>query len=211
VGEADHASVTNSTIMAVFGMSLNNVSHSTFTDITYLVGKPRYHGLNGPILSLTRGGHNTVNNVGGGLLGSVGSDIGGGRSGIVIESSDHNLIDEATIHGLGNPGEPGPAGILLTQNSSYNSVTNSSISEFGPGGIEVDQGSLHNLIEGNSVIVNTSSTTFAMFDENADCGSNIWINNSFSNVSNPLLISANPASCIKLAGVGFSSSREKLR
>jgi hypothetical protein len=196
VGEANHASVTDLAIMAVFGITLNSVSHSTFSDISYLVGEPRYHGVNGPVLSLTGGGHNTVERVICGPQGTVGSDIAGGRSGIVLASSDHNLIDQANIRGFGNPGEPGPAGILLTQNSSHNSVTNSTVSEVGPGGIELDQGSLHNLIERNTVVVNTNSTTFAMFDENPDCGSNLWADNSFSNVGHPVLISASPASCI---------------
>ena len=64
-------------------------------------------------------------------------------------------------------------------------------------GIELDLGDQRNFILNNTVtIATTASGFYAMLDQNPNCGSDIWINNNFSNLFMPGQISASPASCI---------------
>jgi hypothetical protein len=188
VGEADHISATNLTVMAVVGISLDDVNSGTFTDVSYLGADERYHGSNGPILAISGGGHNTFTRLGGG---EVGGDLSSGL-GISVMNSNHNVIDQAAVMGCCDSGS---AAILLTQDSSHNSITNSAVFELGDNGIEVDLGSEHNLIQGNTVSIISPLTQFAMLDQNPSCGSDVWIDNIFSN-SESRQISASPANCI---------------
>src|ERR1700720_1056583 len=51
VAEADHTSVAGASLDAIVGISLNNASHSTFTDVSYTPANQNFHAQNGPILS----------------------------------------------------------------------------------------------------------------------------------------------------------------
>ena len=189
-GEADHISVTDLRLATGIGIVLNDASHSSFTDITYTSGDEQYHASNGPILSVTGGGHNTFTAI---------SGISGGGffevPGIIIENSSNNIIDGANIECTAEQ-ETGP-GILLTQDSNNNFVTNTSIFVLLGNGIELDLGSDNNVVQNNTVETATSPAPFfAMVDQNPDCGSNVWTDNTFINISLPGEISASPASCI---------------
>jgi hypothetical protein len=186
-GEADHISATNLRLTAVVGIALNNVSRSTFTDLTYERADMRYHGSNGPILYLNRGGANTFTN----LSGDVGSDLGG-PGGIEIVNSNANLISSLNLQNV----SCGGTDILLSKGSSFNIITNSTLFDVCGGGIEVAQGSRHNAISGNTVTIASPRDVFAMFDLNPNCGSDVWINNDFSNILATGQISASPANCI---------------
>ena len=59
VAEADHTSVTGASLDAIVGISLNDASHNTFTDVSYTPANHNFHAHNGPIISVTGGGHNT--------------------------------------------------------------------------------------------------------------------------------------------------------
>jgi hypothetical protein len=183
--EADHISATNLSLRAVLGISLNNVSHGNFTNIDYRGADERYHGSNGPIISLSGGSHNAFQNLsgftGGGFL-SV--------PGIVIANSSHNTIDHATIDCTAEQ-QAGP-GILL--GGDHNSITNSNIFVLFGNGIEVDLGSDHNFIQGNTVEILSPPGYFAMLDENPNCGHDVWIDNTFGAFGG--LPAASPANCI---------------
>jgi hypothetical protein len=193
VAEADHISVPGASLNTFAGISLNNVSHSTFTDVLYTPANENHHGANGPIVSVSGGGNNTF------TFASAPSDsmvgVVTGPPGIIITNSNHNVIEGADILD-GAQAEAGP-GILLTGQSSHNSITNSNIVVFVGNGIEVDLGSDHNLIQSNVVEILASPLSFfALFDQNPDCGSNVWTDNTFSNDEAPGQISASPANCI---------------
>ena len=179
-GAADHTSVAEMTLVALVGISLTDVSYNTFTGISYTAGDESYHGANGPIV-LVSGDHNTFISVVSGFNGSVGSDLNSHTTAISV-AGDHNLIDQANVSSFGI----GPYTVLLSGN--YNSITNSTVFGEGNGGIEVTLGGAHNYIEGNTVTI-INPAYFAMFDQNPDCGSNIWTGNIFS--------SADPSSCIR--------------
>jgi parallel beta-helix repeat protein len=88
-------------------------------------------------------------------------------------------------------------GILLTQNSDQNFLANNNVFVSFGNGIEVDLGSDQNVVQNNTVVTATSPPGyFALFDQNSDCGSNIWTNNVFNNEFVAGQISANPAGCI---------------
>jgi hypothetical protein len=87
--------------------------------------------------------------------------------------------------------------ILLSNGSSFNVVTNSTLFDECGSGIEVNMGSRHNAIIGNNVTIASPRNVFAMFDQNPECGSDVWIDNSFSNIFAAGQISANPTNCIR--------------
>ena len=184
-GAADYTSVAEMTLVARVGISLTNASYNTFTGISYTRGDDSYHGADGPIVSVS-GNHNTFTSVVSGFNGFVGSDLNHLTTAISVEG-DHNLIDQANVSSFG----VGSYTVLLSGN--YNSITNSTVFGEGNGGIEVTLGGAHNYIEGNTVTI-LNPAFFAMFDQNPDCGSNIWTGNTFSNASP---ISADPSSCIR--------------
>jgi hypothetical protein len=187
VGEADHIYVSNLHLFAVLGVTLTDVSYSAFTDIAFEGADIRYHGANGPILYLSGGGENIFTNI----SGLVGSDMGG-PYGAEILNSNANLISDMNIRNT----SCGGTNILLSDGSSFNIVTNSMLFDECGGGIEVGAGSSHNSFMGNTVTIASPSDIFAMLDENPDCGSNVWTDNTFSNIFLPGEISASPASCI---------------
>lgn len=189
VGGADHISATNLGLATFTGIVLNDVSHSAFANIGY-EGVP-FLGPEtvGPVLSVNGGGHNTF------------TSINSGTSpfeGIIITNSSNNVIDRAEIS-CSAENVAGP-GILLTQESNNNSITNTNIFVLFGNGIEVDLGSDHNVIQNNTVVTATTDFElfgiFAMLDENPNCDSNVWTDNTFSNMFAPGEISASPASCI---------------
>ena len=186
-GEADHISATNLKLTAIVGIALNNVSRSTFTNLTYEGADMRYHGSNGPILYLIGGGANTFTN----LSGDVGSDLGG-PNGVEVVNSNANLISGLNLQNV----SCGGTGILLSKGASFNVVTNNTIFDDCGGGIEVDTGSRHNNILENNVTIASPMDIFAMFDQNPNCGSDVWTSNSFSNIFAAGQTSANPANCI---------------
>jgi hypothetical protein len=191
VGEADHISATNLSLDAVVGISLNHVSHDAFTNINYRGADQRYHGRNGPLLSLTGGGYNTFTNVSGLFLGSDTT----APDGIDIANSNHNLISGVNLDVTF--GSCRGAAVLLKNSSRFNSIMNSTLFADCGSGIQIDEGSGHNTIQGNTVtIASTPPQLFAMFDQNPNCGSDLWVDNSFSNFFAPGQISASPANCI---------------
>lgn len=186
---ASHISVTDLHLTAVVGLTLENVTHGTFTNVSLMAGDTSYHGSNGPVVFMNGGDHNIFSNLGGFGLGD---DIGFGPSGIDIENSSFNSISGANIEDT----SCGNAEVLLT-NSSFNTITNSSIFDECGSGIEIDEASQHNYVSGNTVAIASPTDEFAMYDQNPSCGSDIWTNNVFSNDFAADQISANPANCIK--------------
>lgn len=183
--EANHVSIANAEITdGVFGMSLENVSYSSFTDIYFTLGPIPYNYFLLSMLSVSGGGHNTFTRL---------SNLSN-TQGIAIGSSSYNVIDSANISCV-SLGPAGP-GILLTQDSDHNSVTNSSVNVLFGTGIEVDAGSDNNIIQGNDVFSISPLNYFALLDQNPDCGSDLWTGNSFTNETDPALVSASPESCI---------------
>jgi hypothetical protein len=191
IAESDHnrISITNVELTAVVGLTLNDVSHSAFTNVDYHGADTSIHPSNGPIITLNGGGKNIFINV----SGAVASDVGK-PDGIALLNSNTNLISGANITETSL--ECGGADILVSDGSSNNAVTNSNLFYLCGSGIEVDAGSRRNLIFGNTVSIASPMDIFAMVDQNPNCGSDAWINNSFSNMFAAGQISANPASCI---------------
>ena len=188
VGTAKHISATNLGLATFTGIVLNDVSYSAFANIGYegvdLDGLPVNPG---PVLSVSGGGNNTFTSI----------ESGGGRApfeGIIIANSSNNVIDGAEISCSAE--EVAGPGILLTQDSNHNYITNSNIFVSFGNGIEVDLGSDGNVIQNNTVETISPPGFFALFDQNSDCGSNIWADNVFSNEGFPGQISASPAGCI---------------
>lgn len=188
-GDNDHTSVTNVELTAVVGLTLNDVRHGAFTNIDYRGADASIHPSNGPIITLNGGGKNIFMNV----SGAVASDVGK-PDGIEILNSNTNLISAANITETSL--ECGGTDILVSDGSSNNAVVNSNLFYLCGSGIEVDAGSRRNLIFGNTVSIASPSDIFAMIDQNPNCGSDVWIDNSFSNMFAAGQISANPASCI---------------
>jgi len=186
---ASHLSVTDLDLRAVVGLTLENATHGTFTNVSMIAGDTSYHGSNGPVLYMHGGNHNIFSNLGGFGLGD---DLGSGPSGIEIENSSYNSVSGANIEDT----SCGNADVLLT-NSSFNTITNGSIFDECGSGIEIDEASQHNSVSGNTVSIASPTDEFAMVDQNPDCGTDIWTNNVFSNDFAADQISASPANCIK--------------
>lgn len=182
VVEGNHASVASFTSFnAVVGVSLNGASNGAFSDISFATGDLPYHFSVGPIVSVTGGGHNSFNTVNGLVGGGFGSP-----QAIVISDSSYNSIVGADVSCEAEE-QVGP-GILLTANSSHNSISKSTVDVLYGNGIEVDLGSTHNDILNNAVSILSPAGFFAMLDENPRCGHDAWVDNSFTD--------ANPTSCI---------------
>jgi hypothetical protein len=105
----------------------------------------------------------------GGVLCAVGVDI-------QVSSSNHNHIS-ADVYA-------GTTGINLNRRSRFNTISSGHMSSL-ENGIALRRGSSRNDVQNNVV---TNSTNFDLLDLNPDCGSNSWINNSFT--------SAQPSGCI---------------
>jgi hypothetical protein len=179
VGAADKVFVNHLSTNAVYGITLTNVNHSAFTDISYTNGPGQMYAV-GWMASVSGGSYNK--------FASLQEEEGGvNRQGLIINNSSHNHVYGARISFVSGGGA-GP-GILLTQNSDHNSVVNNSVLGLFGNGIEVDLGSEYNFIEGNTVGTLSPSGFFDMLDQNPYCGRNMWTNNSFA--------TASPASCIK--------------
>ena len=183
VGEGDHISATNLGITTDIGIVLSDVSYSAFTNIVYEGADLQHHAENGPAISVGGGGNNTFT-----------STNSGSTTGIIIANSSNNTIDGADISCFAFQ-EAGP-GVLLTQGSNNNFLTNNNVFVSFGNGIEVDLGSDDNVIQNNRVGIISPPGFFALFDQNSDCGSNIWTDNVFSNEGFPGQISASPAECI---------------
>jgi hypothetical protein len=112
---------------------------------------------------------------------------------MVISNSNYNIVGAADITGFASGG----AAILLTADSSYNLVATSTVEYTFGNGVEVDLDSQANLIRYNNVTIDGPTTYFALLDENPDCGSSVWIGNTFTNTFDPSQVSASPASCIR--------------
>jgi len=187
VGEADHLSVTKMNLRAVVGLTLDDVSRSSFTDIAYEGADIDYHSANGPILYLNGGGKNVFNN----LSGQVGSDLGG-PNGIEVVNSNDNLISGVSLENV----SCGGTDIQLSDESRSNIVTGNNLFDDCGSGIQLQMGSTHNAIVGNTVVVASPPDVYAMFDENPDCRKDLWMNNTFSNIFAAGEVSASPANCI---------------
>lgn len=186
---ASHVSVTDLNLTAEVGLTLENVSHGSFTNVSLLGGDTSYHGSNGPALYMNGSDHNSFSNLSGFGLGD---DLGSGPSGIEIDNSNFNSISDANIEDT----SCGNADVLLS-NSSFNTITNSSIFDECGSGIEIDQASQHNSVSGNTVSIASPPDEFAMVDQNPNCGTDNWTNNVFSNDFAADQVSASPANCIK--------------
>ena len=190
VEKADHLSVSNLGLRSVVGLTLEDASHSTLTSISYAGGDTSYHGSNGPALYVEGGSHNNVSNLSGFDLGR---DLGSGPNGIAIVNSNYNSISDVSIEDTSCD----DAAVLLSSDSSFNIISNSTLFDECGGGIEIDLGGQHNTISGNSVIIASPPDVFAAFDQNSNCGSNVWTGNSFTNIFSVGQISASPANCAK--------------
>jgi hypothetical protein len=187
-GEGDHISATNLGIATATAIVLNDVSYSAFTDIVFQETVPTEGCCESgpPVLSVSGGGNNTFTSIN--TLHETGS-------GFIFTNSSNNVINGANI-ACSSASVAGP-GILLTQDSNNNFVTNTNIFVLFGNGIELDLGSDNNVVQNNTVETATSSGGFfAMADQNPDCGSNVWTDNTFSNIFLPGETSASPASCI---------------
>jgi hypothetical protein len=185
-GNSKYISVTNLGITTDVGIVLNDVSHSAFANIGY-EGIPVSGPVTiGPVLSVSGGGNNTFESINSSTTTA---------EGIIVTNSSNNVIEGANIS-CAAEGVAGP-GILLTQNSNQNFLANNNVFVLFGNGIEVDLGSDQNVVQKNTVETATSPPGyFALFDQNSDCGSNIWTDNVFSNEFVEGQISASPAGCI---------------
>ena len=182
VAEGNHTTVDGfTTVDAVIGISVSNAYNNAFSGIAFDSDDLPYHFSVGPIISVAGGGHNSFSNV---------SGIAGGGfespQGIVISNSSYNSIIGADVSCEAEE-QVGP-GILLTANSSHNSIVKSTVDVLYGNGIEVDLGSNYNDVLYNNVSILSPEGFFAMLDDNPRCGHNIWVDNSFTNAS--------PTSCI---------------
>ena len=175
--DANSTHVNNVAIQAVVGIQLTNVNDDSFNNISYVIADTVYHGLNGPILSVTGNRNN--------FRGLVGADVGGdiGTEPAIVITGNHNLVDQANVSNFG------VCDYAVQVSGRYNSITNSTVNAEGGCGLEVTSGSAYNTIEKNTVTVMPNSPGFALFDANANCGSDTWADNTFTNAS--------PASCIQ--------------
>jgi hypothetical protein len=186
VGGADHISATNLALATHTGIVLNDVSHSAFSDIRYVGTGVIGPETDGPVLSVSGGGKNTFTSI---------NSPAFTFEGVIITNSSNNVIEEVDI-GCAAEGKAGP-GVLLTQESNNNFIANSNIFVLFGNGIEVDSDSNDNVIQNDTVeTATTQPEFFALLDQNPDCGSNVWTDNTFSNIFMPGEISASPASCI---------------
>jgi hypothetical protein len=184
-GAADYISATDLRIRADIGIVLSDVSRSVFKDIT--VDGVLTEDSDGvfEVLAVNGGGYNTFSSI----------SSGPAFEGTIFANSSHNVIDGFSVSCFAE--EVAGPGILLTQYSSNNSIMNSNIFVLFGNGVEVDLDSGHNVIQNNIVeIATTPPGFFALFDQNPDCGSDIWIDNTFSNIFAPDQVSASPANCI---------------
>lgn len=187
VDNVDGATVTDLTLRAVTGLALTGVKRSTFARINYQAADLSGVGASdGPVAYVTGGGDNTFDT----LTGTVFSDPGIGPFGFEIDGSNRNLISGLNIQGI-----PGAAGLVLFDDASNNVVTHNTFFDEGGGGIVIESGSDRNFVFDNNVSVASSPDEFAMVDMNPDCGSNLWLGNTFSNQFVPG-DSADPAGCI---------------
>jgi hypothetical protein len=175
--EADHATVSNVATNAPDSITLNGVSYSTFSNVTFAT-TPGIKYAFGYVASVNGGGHNSFTN-----LNEGGAD---NRQGLLFSNSSYNVIDGASIF-CGSIAQAGP-GILLTQGSNHNSITNASITVLFGNGIEIDAGSGHNIVEANTVNTESPASYFDLLDENPQCDHDVWSGNVFT--------SASPSSCI---------------
>jgi len=186
VGEGEHIFASNLAITTDIGIVLNDVSFSAFRDIVYEGADIQENGANGPVLSVAGGGNN--------IFASINSKSST-FEGIIITNSRNNVIEGANIN-CNAQQEAGP-GILLTQESNHNFLTNNNIFVLFGNGIEADLDSDHNIILNNTVEIETTPPGFfALFDQNPNCGSDVWMRNSFANLFAPGQLSASPADCI---------------
>jgi hypothetical protein len=189
VVEANLISATNLSLGVVVGIRLNNVHHAVFTNISYRGADQTYHARNGPLISVNGGDHNTFTNISGHQIQAGASSI----DGIDVFNSNFNFFSGVTMDVLSSV--CGGYAVLLA-GSNFNAVANSTLTNSCGSGIQIDQASSHNLIWKNTVTINSPSSQFAMIDQNPNCDSDLWINNTFSNMFEPGEISANPATCI---------------
>ena len=188
VGTAKYISATNLSLATVTGILLSDVSFSVFANIEYDgldLGGPANPG---PVLSVSGGGFNAFT--------SINSSYDT-FEGIIIKNSSFNLIEDASVS-CAAEGVSGP-GILITEDSSRNLVAYNNVFVLFGNGIEVDLGSTENVIGGNTAVTATTEPGFyALLDQNANCDSNVWIGNTFSNLFAPGSgeISASRANCI---------------
>jgi parallel beta-helix repeat protein len=183
----DGAVVKDVTVRAVVGLLLTDVSRSTFARIDYAAADLSGVGASdGPVAYVTGGGSNTFDT----LTGTVFSDPGIGPFGFEIDGSNRNLISGLNIQGV-----PGAAALVLFDEASNNVVMHNTFFDEGGNGIVIEAGSNRNFISDNDVSIASSPGEFAMVDMNPDCGSNLWLANTFSNQFVPG-DSADPAGCI---------------
>ena len=183
----DRAAVQDMTVRAVVGLLLTDVSRSTFARIGYQAADLSGLGASdGPVAYVSGGGSNTFDT----LTGTVFADPGIGPFGFEIDGSNRNFITGLNIQGI-----PGAADLLLFDNASNNVVMRNTFFDEGGGGIVIEAGSDRNFVFDNAVSVASSPDEFAMADMNPDCGSNLWLANTFSNQFVPG-DSADPTGCI---------------
>jgi hypothetical protein len=188
---ADHdyyMSLANLALKAVVGVTLSDVSQSAVSGITYEGAGENEHSANGPLLYVSGGSHNSLSN----LSGDTGTDIGIVDA-VQIIGSNANSISQLNLE---NDSSCSNAELLLTGGSSFNLVIDNTLFDLCGSGIEVDAGGRLNLIVGNNVTTISPPDVFAMLDGNPKCGSDFWFLNTFSNETNPSLVSASPSSCI---------------
>jgi hypothetical protein len=186
--QANSLSASNLALTADVGVTLNNVSQSTVKGITYSGADEREHATAGPLLYVSGGSNNSFSN----LSGDTGADIGIVDA-VQIDGSNSNTISQLNLE---NDSSCSNAVILLTGGSSFNLVTGNTLFDLCGAGIEVDSGGRRNIITGNDVTTISPPDVFAMLDENSKCGTDFWFMNTFSNETDPGLVSASPASCI---------------
>lgn len=183
----DGATVQDVRLTAVLGLMLTDVTRSTFARIDYAAADLSGVGASdGPVAYVQGGGSNTFDT----LTGTVFSDPGIGPFGFEVDGSNRNLISGLNIQGV-----PGAADLILFDDASSNVVMSNTFFDEGGSGIVIDAGSDHNFVLDNDVSIASSPDEFAMVDMNPDCGSDVWLNNTFSNqfVSGD---SADPVTCI---------------
>jgi hypothetical protein len=154
-------------------------SQSTFLTLGYNI--TTRNGAWGILANLTDStvAFNEMNGNGGG----VGTPAAGG---LLVDGSN-NQVNNNQASGNGNQAGLGTfnAGLLITATSTrvYNNSTDGNIGA----GIEVASGAANNQIFSN--LSSAGNGTFDLLDDNANCGTNVWVDN--------VAFTKSPASCVK--------------
>jgi hypothetical protein len=178
VDDANFASVTTATLGAFDGVILNSASHSNFRDISY--SAPYAFQSGQTFLAINGGSLNTFSTLN---VGTSSSQAIPPTYVAVITNSNFNAITGLSAYGFHY--FCGAASISLAS-SSFNAIANSQLEVNCGTGIEIEAGSNYNLVYNNGFVEEfTPEVFYAAVDGNANCGKDLWIDNTFVGLVSP--------------------------